>query len=474
MSARRLLAPLAVALGTAFASSAHAAIHVYHCILDPRQETSAVASTAQGSGRFVIDTDANTVSYRIVYAGLVGTETAAHIHGSATGAPGANSGVLTALPAGSPKVGVWSYTEAQEPMILQGRCYANIHTSSFGGGEIRGQIVPFNALLDGGQEVPANAATGSGWATATVDTAANTISYYISYSGLTGAPTAAHFHGNRLHGASGGVKVGLTAGPSPMTGTVSYLQADEGQLLSGMFYINLHTAAFGGGEIRGQLVPTVIPMDALQEVPAGPATGSSGFALVAVDTAANALSYDVRLQSLSSAETAAHIHGFAGSASTAGVQAGLTAGARKLGTWTYGAANEVSVMSGLAYFNIHTSANGGGEIRGQIERLPGAAAILDVVSGPRSFAGLTAAPNPFGRRTSVSFALTRTGSVERTVVGVDGRVVRSFPSATFAPGTHSFDWDGLDDAGRDATPGVYFAVVRTAEGVRTTRLARIR
>ncbi|MFM8560467.1 MAG: CHRD domain-containing protein, partial [bacterium] len=356
-------------------------------------------------------------------------------------------------------VGVWNYLEAQEAMILQGRCYANIHTSSFGGGEIRGQIVPLNALLDGGQEVPANAATGSGWATATVDTAANSITYHIVYSGLTGAPTAAHFHGNRLHGASGGVKVGLTAGASPMTGTVSYLQADEGQLLSGMFYINLHTAAFPGGEIRGQLVPTVIPMDALQEVPAGAATGSSGFAMVAVDTAANALSYDVRLQALGSSETAAHIHGFAGAAATAGVQAGLTAGNRKLGTWTYGAANEVSVMSGLAYFNIHTSGNGGGEIRGQIERLPGAAAILDVVSGPRSFAGLTAAPNPFGRRTSVSFALARTGAVERTVVGVDGRVGRSFPSATFAPGTHSFDWDGLDDAGRDATPGVYFAVV---------------
>jgi flagellar hook assembly protein FlgD len=59
------------------------------------------------------------------------------------------------------------------------------------------------------------------------------------------------------------------------------------------------------------------------------------------------------------------------------------------------------------------------------------------------------------------------------VVGVDGRVVREFPEATFAPGTHSFEWDGLDSDGRNVAPGVYFAVVRGPEGTKTTRLARL-
>lgn len=474
MSFHRLVARTMLALAaTLVAAQAHAAIYVYHCILDPRQETTPNASTAQGAGRFIIDTDANTVTYRIVFGGLIGTESAAHIHGSATSVPGVNGGVLVALPAGNPKIGVWNYSEAQEGMILGGLCYANIHSSAAGGGEIRGQIVPFNALLDAAQETTPNASTGKGWATATVDTAANTLSYYISYSGLTGAVTAAHFHGNRLHGASGGVKVGLTATASPMSGTVSYLQADESALLSGQFYVNLHTAANGGGEIRGQLVPNIILLDALQESPATSATGSAAFALGAVDTAAKALSYDLRVISLSGAESGAHIHGFAGATGNAGVLAALPAGAQKIGTWTYGAANQISVMSGLAYFNIHTAANGGGEIRGQIDRLPGAAAILDVPVAPRAGGSLAAAPNPFVRRTVLSFQLARTGRVSLSVVSVDGRRVRRFADALFAPGAHSLEWDGLDDDGHRVAPGVYFAVVETADGKRTTRLARL-
>ena len=175
---RRTLSVFALALLAASSIAvlpARAAIYVYSCILNPRQETPPVAAGPLGGGRFIIDTDANTVTYRIAYAGLSSGETAAHIHGFA--GSGTPAGVLVALPAGNPKVGVWNYTEPQEASILAGLCYANIHTVNNGGGEIRGQIVPFNALIDAAQETPANASTGKGWATATVDTAANTISY---------------------------------------------------------------------------------------------------------------------------------------------------------------------------------------------------------------------------------------------------------------------------------------------------------
>ncbi len=475
MSFSRIILRTTLALVAAFvAAQAHAAIYVYHCILDPRQETTANLSTAQGAGRFVIDTDANTVTYRIVFGGLLGTETSAHIHGSATSVPGSGGGLLTPLPLGNPKVGVWNYTEAQEPFILGGLTYANIHTSAAPSGEIRGQIVPFNALLDPAQETTPNSSTGKGWATATVDTAANTISYYISYAGLSGTVTGAHFHGSKLHATGGGsLKAALTVTPSPMTGTVSYNQADEAGLLSGMFYVNLHTAASPGGEIRGQMVPNIILLDAQQESPATAATGSAAFALVAVDTALKSLSYDMRVVSLSGAETGGHIHGFAGAAGTAGPLASLAAGAQKVAIWNYGAANQVDVMRGLAYFNLHTAANGGGEIRGQIDRLAHAAAVLDVPVAPRAGASLAAAPNPFVRRTVLSFQLARTSRVSMSLVGVDGRRVRHVADALFAPGAHSLEWDGLDDDGHRVAPGVYFAVVETAEGKRTTRVVRL-
>ena len=453
---------------------ANAAVYTYSCILNARQEAPPVASGALGGGRFVIDTDANTVTYRISFGGLTGTENNAHIHGPA--AQGVGGGVLVALPPGNPKVGVWNYLEVQEADILAGRTYANIHSTFAPGGEIRGQIVQFNALLDAKQEVPANLSTGSGWVTATIDPFANIINYYIFYEGLSGAVVNAHFHGNALHGVGSGVKAAIPFGPSPMIGTVAYAQDDEPALLSGRMYVNLHTAANPGGEVRGQFVPTIVPIDRTQEVPPTAATTSAAFAMVAVDELNNTLSYDERVIALSAAQTAAHIHGYTVPGLNSGVVHAQAVGAQVINSWIYGAVNEDNVRNGLTYFNIHTTAFPGGEIRGQLLGVP----IIDPAllgvgpGGPRLTSGLAAAPNPFGARTLLSFQLARTGTVSLSIVGVDGRAVRTVPAAMYAPGAHTFDWDGTDDAGRAAASGVYFAVIRTPDGIRTTRLARLR
>jgi len=107
--------------------------------IDGLQEVPPVATPATGSATLVLDTAANTLSYNIVFANLIAPETAAHIHGFAP--PGVAVGVLHPLPAGSPKIGVWNYAEAQEAGILDGLTYINIHTSFRPGGEIRGQIL---------------------------------------------------------------------------------------------------------------------------------------------------------------------------------------------------------------------------------------------------------------------------------------------------------------------------------------------
>lgn len=457
------------------APTAQAKRYIYSCVLTPAQEVPTNTSTGSGGGRFVIDTDANTVDYWISYAGLSSAELFAHIHGDAASSPGHNAGVLVSLPAGNPKVGTWNYSEAQEPMILAGLCYANIHTANNSGGEMRGQIVPLNAVLDQAQEFPTppTASSGKGWLTATIDTAANTISYYLAYSGLTGGVIAAHFHGNSNYTVPAGVKIGISAASSPATGTVGYNQADEAAILSGLWYVNLHTTANSGGEIRGQLTPVVEPMDWTQENPPTTATGSAGYVLTAIDTLANVLGYDVHVLALSGAETLAHIHGYAALGADAGVLQPLPLGPRKIGTWTYPAANEADVLLGRTYFNSHTGANPNGEIRAQVMFLPGLDALLGVGDPPHVSTGLSAAPNPFGSRTSLTFQLARTGTVSLAILSVDGRLVRHVQPTIFAPGPHSYTWDGLDDAGRPAAPGVYFAVVRTPDGAHTTRLARL-
>ena len=59
----------------------------------------------------------------------------------------------------------------------------------------------FKATLDGKSEVPAVNTPGSGDALATLDTTTKTLSYTLSFQGLTGPATAAHFHGPAAPGA---------------------------------------------------------------------------------------------------------------------------------------------------------------------------------------------------------------------------------------------------------------------------------
>ncbi len=116
------------------------AVVVTYCAnLDGLQEVPPNPSPGTGTGTFIIDTDANTLTFHVEFSGLIAPETASHIHGYC--GPGVPCGVVFPLPLGSPKDGVWAYPEANEASILAGMTYVNVHSSSFPGGEIRGQIV---------------------------------------------------------------------------------------------------------------------------------------------------------------------------------------------------------------------------------------------------------------------------------------------------------------------------------------------
>ncbi|HIH44658.1 MAG TPA: CHRD domain-containing protein [Candidatus Methanoperedenaceae archaeon] len=128
-----------LALIAFFAMPANAELIDFVATLDGSQEVPPNVSPATGLGTFVLDTNANTLSFNIQYSGLVATETASHIHGPAPA--GVNGPVIFPLPLNSPKIGVWNYPEAQEQNITAGLTYVNIHTTVYPGGEIRGQIV---------------------------------------------------------------------------------------------------------------------------------------------------------------------------------------------------------------------------------------------------------------------------------------------------------------------------------------------
>ena len=110
------------------------------------------------------------------------------------------------------------------------------------------------ATLDSKSEVPATTSSGSGTADLDYDAASKKLSWTVTYSGLSGPATAAHFHGPAEAGKNAGVAVAIpNAASSPVKGEATLTDAQAADLLGGKYYINIHTAANPGGEIRGQV-----------------------------------------------------------------------------------------------------------------------------------------------------------------------------------------------------------------------------
>jgi len=148
--------------------------------------------------------------------------------------------------------------------------------------------------LSGPAESPPNASPGLGNATVTYDDLAHTLTVQVSFSALIGTTTASHIHcctAAPFVGNAGvatvtptfvGFPLGVTSGTYDhtydltLTGSFNpaYVTANGGTALgaevalaagmaAGRSYLNIHTTAFPGGEIRGFLAPIPEPTSLL-------------------------------------------------------------------------------------------------------------------------------------------------------------------------------------------------------------------
>ena len=113
----------------------------------------------------------------------------------------------------------------------------------------------YTADLKGSQEVPANDSKGTGNAELTYDAAAKKLSWKVTYSGLSGTATAAHIHGPADAGKDAPVAIKFDNPASPIEGSATLTDEQAKELQGGKWYVNVHTAAHKGGEIRGQVMP---------------------------------------------------------------------------------------------------------------------------------------------------------------------------------------------------------------------------
>lgn len=336
-------------------------------LLDPCQIVPPISSSqGEGCAVFFIDTTTNTVAYEVTIGRLSDEETIAALHDAPVGVSGPS---VVGLPLGNPKVGTFTYPEEEESDLLEGRWYIDIHTHAFPGSEIRGQIVDMVAQLDGQQLVPPNASNARAWAMFMIDPADNRLDYHLNL--CPGVPLGSPagtvtINGMARHTVNGAPIHSLPAGGFPKSGAWFYDEAQEDALLDGLTYINLPTTAAPGGLLRGQISASLVPVHGANVVP--PTTSTAyGYGVLSLDRAADAIGYD--LDHGVTGETGASIHGYAGRGATAAsLQALASPAGRKLGSWSFGAANEASVLAGLSYVSIRAAPPfQNGAVRGQFE-----------------------------------------------------------------------------------------------------------
>lgn len=354
--------------------------------MDGMQEVPMVTTSASGVGGFQLTAMRDTLYVNIAANGLSGAIEGIHIH---MGMMGENGAVVTDL--SSYVVGNRIYavlTDLSPEMItnmLTGMYYVNLHTAAHPNGEIRGQITLETDLLmvadlDGMQENPMVDTDAIGKGSLVLSKDKQELKIRVVVDGLSGPIDGVHIHMGAM-GENGGVVVDLTdfVSGNMIMGTVDptdFLDA----LMSGMTYLNIHTAMNPSGEIRGQILwENVLGFDAwvngAQQVPSFDTPGI-GLLSVKIPATLDEIWYDCVFTGLiGGMPEGAHFH--EGAVGTNGgvvidlsdnIMSNRISGVITGSMVTPELINEF--LEGNMYLNIHNEANGGnGEIRGQVYRV---------------------------------------------------------------------------------------------------------
>jgi hypothetical protein len=125
-------------------------------------------------------------------------------------------------------------------------------------GTMAAKTVTYKAHLTAKDEVPPNASAATGDGTFVFNPATKELSWDVTFSGLSGPALASHIHGPAAPGVNAGVLIQFETPKAPVgeiKGNTFLVTEQVNDLQAGKYYVNVHTVANKGGEIRGQLMP---------------------------------------------------------------------------------------------------------------------------------------------------------------------------------------------------------------------------
>lgn len=113
------------------------------------------------------------------------------------------------------------------------------------------QSVSLTAHLLGGYAVPQNRSDAFGEGQFTYNGQTGQLEYYLTYDGAT--PTKIDLHGPAKPDENAASILSVPVSESPVSGSVTLTKAQADSLLAGTVYVDMHSAAYADGEIRGQI-----------------------------------------------------------------------------------------------------------------------------------------------------------------------------------------------------------------------------
>lgn len=267
-------------------------------------------------------------------------------------------------------------------------------------------LYTINVTLSGAQEVPPAASPGTGTLTGTYDDVTNILDFSINFSGLLSPTNNAHFHAPANRGVNAPVVIGFVPGfPLGVTSgnydsTFTLTAGQETQLLDGLFYVNIHTNMFPGGEIRGQLDEGTLPVE-LSSFTSNVMRNNVTLKW-STTTETNNAGFDIE-RKLSSSTAWSKVGNVSGNGNTNEIKNYAFSEKLSMGIYNY-RLKQIDFNGNFEYFNLSNEIN---------------------IGLPTSYNISQNYPNPFNPTTKIDYELPYNGKVSIILFDLSGREVAS-------------------------------------------------
>jgi hypothetical protein len=296
------------------------------------------------------------------------------------------------------------------------------------------------------------------------------LAYRITYNDLDSTFTTSHFHL-----APSGAVVHPISFDSSNTAEGRWDGIPDTLLLALLrdsVYVNVHSAKYPAGEIRGFMrvargMAFTISMDANQEAPPT-GTGAMGTGYAVLDSSGYRLTYRATVAALSDTFRAAHFHSAPPGVSGPVVHPVSFLNSTTGSAWT-GFPDSIlaGLLNGNIYLNVHTKAFPAGELRGNLLYGDPVSTGVELVEGsgvPSSFSLEQNYPNPFNPSTAIEFQLHRASRVSLKVFNLLGQEVATLVDDVKQAGVYRVTFDASQ-----LSSGVYFYRLTGDNGLAAAR-----